>query len=185
MTVQERLYTPAEFEAFVKRPENADKLFELIAGEIIEVPSNPYVSFIGSIILTALMNFVLANKLGFVTGEAGGYMVGDERYAPDVAYISFEKQPALARSGYNPNPPDLAVEVLSTDTTAQANQMRVKVSNYLAAGTVVWVVDPDAKTVEVHAPGMAVIVYRGNATVDGAPVLPGLTLDLAWIFQRS
>ena len=32
------------FEMFVNRPENADKLFEFVAGVIVEVPSNPYSS---------------------------------------------------------------------------------------------------------------------------------------------
>lgn len=30
------MVTEAEFEAFIQRPENADRLFELINGEIVE-----------------------------------------------------------------------------------------------------------------------------------------------------
>ena|SRR5688572_16403257 len=143
MAISVKRYTVEEFEAFVNLPENVDKNFEFIGGEIFEVPSNPYTSFIGSIILTALMNFVLSRKLGYVTGEAGGYMVYGERYAPDVAFISKERQPKLARSGYNPNPPDLAVEVISPNDNQR--QTMIKVANYLSVGTVVWVVYQRAK----------------------------------------
>lgn len=104
MAINIQRYSVEEFEDFVNLPENEDKLFEFIGGEIVEVPSNPYTSFIASIILTALMNFVMKHKLGFVTGEAGGYIVQGERYAPDVAFISNVKQRKLVRGGYNPNP---------------------------------------------------------------------------------
>jgi Uma2 family endonuclease len=33
---QEKLYTVDEFETFIARPEHADRLFELINGEIVE-----------------------------------------------------------------------------------------------------------------------------------------------------
>ncbi|MEJ5197516.1 MAG: SdrD B-like domain-containing protein, partial [Anaerolineae bacterium] len=48
-----------------------------------------------------------------VTGADGGYRVGDERYIPDVAFVSQSRQPAPSRDAYNAIAPDLAVEVLS------------------------------------------------------------------------
>lgn len=74
---------------------------------------------------------------GHVTGEGGGYRVSAERYAPDVAYLAYDKQAELAREGYNPNPPDLAVEVISSGDTRELALLRVKINNDLAAGTVV------------------------------------------------
>src|SRR5690606_22485094 len=128
------------FDQFVMLPENAEKLFEYIGGEIVEVPSNPYVSAIAMLIGSLILVFVREKKLGHVTGEAGGYMVAGERYAPDVAFISYVKQPQLVKQGYNPNPPDLAVEVVSSDRADELHMLRIKVTNYLAVGTVVWVV---------------------------------------------
>ncbi len=80
-------------------------------------------------------------------------MVSGERYAPDVAYISKKRQPELARVGYNPNPPELAVEVDFPSIYKSQEDLRIKVANYIAAGTLVWVVRPDTKMVEVYAPG--------------------------------
>jgi len=37
MAIQPKTYTADEFDAFVVRPENADKLYEYIGGRIVEV----------------------------------------------------------------------------------------------------------------------------------------------------
>lgn len=182
MRLQEQSYTVEEFEAFVEREENADKLFEYIGGEIVEVPSNPYVSKIAMMIGAMILAFVQKHKLGHVTGEAGGYQVGGGRYAPDVGFISYEKQPELAAAGYNPNPPDLAVEVVSAGNTQELDRLRLKITNYLAVGTVVWVVKPGEKYVEVHNTN-GVTIFREQDTLTGGDVLPGLEIKVAEIFN--
>ena len=183
MTIQERFYTVEEFEQFVKLPENADRLFEFIGGEIFEVPSNPYSSKISIRIARYVGAFVDDNELGHVTGEAGGYMVGGERYAPDVAYISYEKQPELATEGYNPNPPDLAVEVVSSDSVSENEKLTIKVANYLAAGTVVWVARYSKEQFEIYRSGQPVVTLRKGDTLDGGDVLPGFKVKIDDIFK--
>lgn len=183
MTIRDQFTTLEDFEAFVNLPENADNLFEFIAGEIIDVPSNPYVSKLAARLIILIGIYLMKNDIGHITGEAGGYMVSGERYAPDVAFISYEKQPDLATSGYNPNPPDLAVEILSDGNTAELNRLRIKSTNYLAAGTVVWVVDPEKKTVEVHQASAPVTLHLSKDTVSGEPVLPEFTLKVTDIFS--
>lgn len=182
MVVQMRRMTVEEFDEFAELPENADKMLEYIGGEIVEVPSNPYASYISSRILRLVGNFVDEHDLGFVTGEAGGYMVSGERYAPDVAFISKVKQPELARQGYNPNPPDLAVEVDFPSTHESLQNLSIKVANYLAAGTVVWVFKPEHKRVEVFAPGKPVEIFGMDGVLDGGDVLPGFKLAVKAVF---
>ncbi len=120
MAVQSKRYTVEEFDHFVDLPENADKLFEYIGGEIVEVPSNPYSSEISARMSYWITDYALKHKSGHVTGEGGGYMVSGERYAPDVAYIAKSRQEKLAERGYNPLPPDLAVEVLSPSSRSNS-----------------------------------------------------------------
>lgn len=184
MLIEARKLTVEDFDAFVEHPENADKLFEYIGGEVFEVPSNPYVSKIAGLILTFIGMYLLENDIGHVTGEQGGYQVSGERYAPDVAYISYERQPELATSDYNPNPPELAVEVVSSDSTAENATLTTKLGNYLAAGTVVWIVRPERKLVEVHQPGQPVQTLRENDTLTGGAVLPGFKVELSKIFKE-
>jgi Uma2 family endonuclease len=183
MVIQMRRMTVEEFEDFVNLPENADKLFEFIGGEVVEVPSNPYASKISQLIAGELYVFLKGKDLGHLTGEAGGYMVSGERYAPDVAFISKAKQPELARQGYNPMPPDLAVEVDSPSTYESQQNLNIKVANYLAAGTVVWVFKPESKRVEVYTPGQPARVLGMDGILDGGEVLPGFTLAVKDIFS--
>jgi Uma2 family endonuclease len=182
MSVQTRRYTVEEFDQFAELPENADKLFEYIGREIVEVPSNPYSSNIATRLIRRLSTYVEDRDLGYVTTEAGGYMVSGERYAPDVAFISKAKQPQLAMRGYNPNPPDLAVEVGFPSTYQSQENLRIKVTNYLAAGTVVWIVRPDTKVVEEHAPGKPFRRVGIDGALDGGDMLPGFTLVVKEIF---
>lgn len=171
------------FEAFINQPENADKSFEYISGEIVEVPSNPYVSKIAAKIITFIGMFLLQQDIGHVTGEAGGYMVGGERYAPDVAFISYARQPELAQQGYNPNPPELAIEVISdTSNGEEQRHLRLKVSGYLAAGVQVWIVDPELREVEIHRPAEAVQTVDEKGTLTAEDILPGFKLAVKDIF---
>ena len=185
MAVQDRAkLTVAAFDEVAQMPENANRLLEYIGGEIFEVPSNPYVSEIASTISFFLKLYMLEQGIkGHITGEAGGYMVSGERYAPDVAFISSVRQSELARSGYNPNPPELAVEVISP--TDPEGKLSIKIANYLAAGTLVWLIWPAEKQVQVYAPGQPVKVLDIEGVLDGGNVLSAFKLPVRAIFEQT
>lgn len=180
MVFDAKHFTVEEFEQFIDLPINVDRLFEYIGGEVIEVPSNPYSSYLATRLSRHIANFVEEHQLGFVTGEAGGYMVSGERYAPDVAFISFAKQKELAKTGYNPNPPDLAVEVLSP--TDSEKKLSIKISNYLAAQTLVIVIYPDEREIAVHKPAQRVIMLGIEDTLSVESVLPNFKVAVRDIF---
>jgi Uma2 family endonuclease len=185
MVLQRNFVTIEEFDRFVNLPENADKLFEYIGGEIVEVPSNPYASEIGYNIGFPIKLFLRDSGIeGHVTGEAGGYIVAGEKYAPDVAYISTARQPQLAQQGYNPNAPELAVEVDFPSTYESVRQFHVKMANYMAAGTVLWIGYPETKIVEIYAPGQPVRWVGIDGVLDGGDVLPGFKLAVREIFPE-
>jgi Uma2 family endonuclease len=169
-----------EYETFTGLPENADRVFEFIGGEIIEVGSNPYSSEIASLISFFIRLFIRENGIvGRVTGEAGLYDVMGDRYAPDVAFIA-SADPLPYEQGYNPDPPQLAVEVISPSD--RSSRLAVKVANYLAAGTVVWVVYPQEREVHVYAPGQRTRILGEGDVIDGGDVLPGFSLPVREIF---
>ncbi len=175
--------TVAAFEAFAGRPENQDKTFEWINGEIIEVPSNPYVSKIAGNISGEIYIYLKSNDLGHLTGEAGGYIVGGERYAPDVAFISYERQPRLPNQGYNPNPPELVVEVISDpDNAEEQRTLRLKLSSYLASQVVVWIVNPKTRRVEIHRHGEPASEFDESGVLTVEDILPGFKLPVKDIF---
>jgi Uma2 family endonuclease len=182
MAVQTRPYTIEEFDQIVMQPENAERRLQYIGGDIVEVVSNNYSSQVAARILIRLGVYVESKDLGHVTGADGGYRVAGERYIPDVAFISKTRQPEASHEVYNPNAPDLAVEVLSPSD--KPDDMRLKIANYLAAGTLVWVVEPEAKTVEVYTPGQKARRIRVAETLDGGAVLPGFALVVKDIFPE-
>src|SRR5258708_18117023 len=149
MVVQARL-TVERFEILAALPENADKRLEFIGGEVIEVVSNNYASQIAARILAKLIIFTETNDLGYITGADGGYKVSGERYIPDVGFISKATQPKRSHETWNPQAPDLAVEVVSP--TDSPTDMSDKDANYLLSGSVVWYVYPDKQQVTFYNP---------------------------------
>lgn len=180
MLVAEQLVTPAEFDAWVLLPENADHSYELIAGRILEVVSNQKSSAYGSLLGAFVTVYVVTKQLGFTTGADGGYWISGERYIPDCAFVSKARQPAPTDDAYSSIPPDLAIEVLSPSNTDE--EIRVKIANYLSAGTVVWVADPDHRHIEVYEPGKPVRILRKGETLTDGSLLPGFAVAVNDIF---
>jgi Uma2 family endonuclease len=166
MAYQRQLVTAQEFDALLEAPENADRDFELIGGEIVEVPSNTQSSEIAMTIGTHFKMHLMQDQIeGHITGEAGLYDINGERYALDVAF----KRSGTTRDYVDPNPPELVVEVVSPSDDPR--QLSIKVSNYLAVGTVVWVVYSEDPQVVVHTPGKGAQIFTldDTLTYDGLP----------------
>lgn len=62
-------------------------------------------------------------------------------------------------------------------------RLRKKVQKYLDSGVpLVWVVDPEARTVMVYQGTNRGVEYDENDTLDGGEVLPGFTCKVAEFF---
>ena len=114
-------------------------------------------------------------------------MVNDQRFAPDVAYVGPDKR--LVDRGYNPDPPDLAVEVVSDESNRkELNGLETKLRHYRAAGVIVWVVLPRAQRVEVHAPdddpAQGPQTLGPDDTLAGPALLPDFRLALRELFDE-
>jgi Uma2 family endonuclease len=84
------------------------------------------------------------------------------------------------RSAFYDGPPRLAVEILSPSDAHE--DVVEKVRLYLEVGTVVWVVDPDFRTVVVYQPGREPEFVNANQELSGDPYLPGFRVPVAAIF---
>ncbi len=103
-----------------------------------------------------------------------------------TAYVSHERQPTLPRQGFNPGPPDLAIEVISDPSNGQEQQqLRRKITVYLAAGVIVWVVDAEARAIEVYCPGEPVQILGIKDTLTVEKLLPGFKLALTDLFDEK
>jgi Uma2 family endonuclease len=182
MVIERQTMTAAQFDKWANLPENAGFDYELITGETHHILTSPKASNLAARIGTQIYGFVDEYELGHVTAANGGYRIGEERYMPDVGYISYARMPELlSEDGYVPSAPDLAVEVLSPNNTKR--EMLAKLGNYLATGTVVWVVDPDTKQIDVYVAGEAVKNHKLEDTLDGGKVLEGFQLPLKKVFK--
>lgn len=127
------------------------------------------------------------HQSGYVTGQAGGYAILQDRYIPDCAYILSEHQTTLPRDVYFvPNPPELAVEIIPhTADAAYLKHLRIKLAGYMAAGVIVWIVDAETKSVEVYHPGESSQQFDITGTLTVEDLLPGFALPVKDIFPDS
>jgi Uma2 family endonuclease len=103
--------------------------------------------------------------------------------AADVAFISNERYDRLkSRRKFLDVPPELVVEVLSPDDPA--SELIRKLSEYFAAGVrLVWVADPDERSVRAYRSSTDVRELRGTDSLSGEDVLPGFEAEVAALFE--
>ncbi len=129
--------------------------------------------------------FIKPRKLGSLTVFAGFWLERgpDTVLGADVAYISAAKIPLGVRiTGYAEVSPDLVAEVVSPNDSRR--EVSDKARMWLSYGVaLVWVVQPDSRTVDVHGPGRAVVTLDEHDTLDGLDALPGFTCAVSEIFD--
>jgi Uma2 family endonuclease len=170
-----------DFKRLVLLPENNDRLFEYVGGEMIEKQTAFYCAVIATRLAVPLGGFVQEHQLGFVTGASCYCSVLDDWYLPTAAYMSKDRQAEPSQEYFVPIPPNLVVEVVSLLNDPAV--LRQKLWNYLVAGIVVWVVDPDEKQVEVYVPGQPVSVIGSDGVLEGGDVLPGFAMAVKDLFE--
>ena len=131
-------------------------------------------------IVQRLLSFVLTLYLrAHPIGEAGSEIrcifgpAGRERtYVPDYLFVAagrFQRGPRPLRGA-----PDLAVEILSPDD--RMTRVMAKLRFYLRHGVrLVWLIDPERRTVTVLTPPNVTRILTEDETLDGDEVLPGFS----------
>jgi Uma2 family endonuclease len=172
-------------EEFQQLPESDEFLYELDAGLLVREP-RPARAHGTAVILIGkhLADYALEHG-GVVTTETG-YVLGaapDTLRGPDVAYSRRDPAPyGGGTDGYIRGAPDLAVEVLSPSN--RWTDIRRKIEQYFAAGArMVWIVDPQSKSVTVHPSADRSHTISLDGSLDGGDVLPGLRLPVPELFR--
>lgn len=165
-----------------------DARFELIEGELVEMPSPIYGHGKVSIDLGAeLRAFIRQHRLRMGYAVEASYLFArnpDTVLTPDVSIIAGEDIPLAEReTGFQPVIPLLVVEVLSPSN--RSAEIARKVTIYRDAGVrLIWIVDTHFRTVTVHrADGTSTTLrHADGAVLDGDDVLPGFRLSLSDVF---
>lgn len=174
-----------EFYDFVLRPENRARSFELVRGEVIEMsrPTRLHGRVCAKITFQ-LESHARKKKKGYIVCNDSGVILEhdpDTVRGPDVAYYEDVTRIEDLPEKWGDVPPRLAVEVLSPNDTAR--YITEKINDYLNNGVeIVWVVEPDAKTVTVYSK-TGVKSLGVSDIVTGGDVLPGFRCKVAEFFE--
>lgn len=166
--------------------EGEKRLYELVDGVLVEKPMGYYESLLAAILIRSLGDFVEANDLGITLGEAGTLRLAPGLVrVPDVSFIAWSRFPdrKLPDEPLPDLSPDLPVEVLSQGNTKR--EMDRKVREYFEAGAqLVWLADPERRTVAVYRSPAEVRNLGMDDTLSGGDVLPGFELPIRDWFDR-
>jgi Uma2 family endonuclease len=164
------------------------RLVELIDGFLVEKAMGNRESLFAISLGAILYGFVRPRNLGVVGApDAIMRMASGRNRLPGLYFTPWDRLPSHT-AHLQPvahYPADLAVEILSEGNTPR--EIDQKRREFFASGTrLVWIIDPDARTVQVYAdpqrPDLMTLL-RETDTLIGDPVLPGFALPLADLFN--
>ena len=130
----------------------SNRIFELIDGTLVEKTTASIESALAAALIHFLYLFADTRCLGMVLAPDGLLKIlpGQVR-APDVSFIRWERFPGRRPFSLPifPVVPDLAIEILSPNNTAE--EMERKLHDYFSAGVrLVWYIDPRTQTARAY-----------------------------------
>lgn len=186
MSTATKLYSSAEFFDWVSLPENRGRYFELERGEIIVLPPPGKLhGFVCGNVAGLLRTYGFEVGRGYVCTNDSGVIVEEN---PDTVrgldvtfYVDDETADDMTR-GYATTPPLLAVEVLSPHDRIGPTMRRV--TQLIQRGVkIVWLVDLEAREVDVCRDSLSVQSFDEAATLTAEDLLPGLKIAVADLFR--
>ncbi|HEX5164807.1 MAG TPA: Uma2 family endonuclease [Thermomicrobiales bacterium] len=179
-----RLMTAEEFWTM---PEVPGKQYELVNGELVEMPTaSHYHNLIVFLIGKLVDAFASQHDLGYTFVDGVSFVLRrnpDDVRGPDVSFVATARvtsRDMLLKPWEGA--PDLAVEIISPSD--RATDIDEKIKAYLSAGTrLIWVVWPDTQSVTTYELGGAITDLRSTDTLGGGDVLPGFAVSVATLFE--
>lgn len=177
------------YEDYKSLPYVERQRFELLEGALIPMAPSPGFAHQSASLELAARLHLFARKRGVGTVLEAPFDVvlgepGEEQVVqPDILFVAKERQPIIHEDGIH-GAPDLVVEVISPSTQEKDRVFKRRL--YAKYGvTEYWIVDPDARTIEVLALGQRGYeragLYHKGETLESS-LLPGLHIALNEIF---
>ncbi len=163
------------------------RLCELIDGVLVEKVMGYYESRVAAVLIFLIERHLQSSPLGIVAGADGMMRLAPGLVRiPDVSFVDWARLPGrqVPRAPIPDLVPDLAIEVLSEGNSPQ--EMTRKVREYFATGVrLVWLFQPDDRSVEVHtSPDRSTVLPQGDM-LDGGDVLPGFSIRVGEVYDRA
>jgi Uma2 family endonuclease len=159
-------------EQYAQLPEEETMRTELVEGEIVRMGDAKFLHERLKInCLKLLYRYIFGNPIGEVFSESMFKLGPGEGRIPDVSLLSNERLAAQDRDGFLTGAPELAFEVVSSET---AEFLERKINLYLATGSrAVWVAYPLERTIRVcRAEGKPEYLREGQY-LEEPDLLPG------------
>jgi Uma2 family endonuclease len=173
-------------EAFMSLPEDGHR-YEIVNGELVDMGNSGALhGYLCSLILAALMGYILPKKLGVILDSSTAFKLkSGNRRSPDISFFAKERLQGMTElpAGFLEGAPDLAVEVLSPGNTVE--EIHDKLVEYFENGTrLVWVIHPNERYVLVYRSAQEPDrLLKSSDVLDGEEVIPGFLLPVADLFQ--
>jgi len=168
--------------------EHPDLNLELSAlGELIVTPQTyTWTGARNNEISAQLRNWAREDKRGVAFDSSTGWLLPNTaRRSPDAAWIFKHRIKDLdpaAFSRYWPVCPNFVIELRSQSDRPRA--LREKMSEWLANGAQLgWLIDPEARTVEIYRPGFEAETRGVVSSVAGEGPVAGFVLDLVPVWD--
>ena len=164
---------------YARLPDDEGTWDELVRGRVVREPlPQPTHGAVMAHVGHMFQTFIDAKGLDVQCGMHAGFVLAETPATvrgPDVWLVRGNRRTSAVHPWYE-GAPDLAVEVLSPSN--RPREMNEKVRDYLAAGAaVVWVLDPQHRTVAVHRKDAPPRILAGVEEADGEEVLPGFRVS--------
>ncbi len=173
--------TAADVAVLPRRLATTEVDYELHDGRLIVMAPPGYIHGVWQSQLARVLGEWARRHGGVALTEVGVLLRRDPDHllGADVAFLTASQlPPRLSPEGYLLTIPALVVEIRSKNDTAAA--VEAKVRDYLAAGAaVVWVADPESRTVAAYGSDGTMREYGVGEELTAAGVLPGLAIPVA------
>lgn len=184
-SVSTELMTAEQFYAWANRREKEGMRFELVNGEVVEMPSPGEAhGFVCWLAIKVLTEYVVRRGSGYLLTNDAGLIVRrgpDTVRGPDVMVFLENRAPSEMSPGFCERVPALIVEVRSPSD--RDGQIIRRVEQYHRRGVpLVWVVDFEDLLVTSYRPNEFPKVLDETDTLTGNGVLPDFSCKVAELF---
>ncbi len=162
------------------------KHYELVDGNLVERNVSALSSIVTARLTSRLDQFCENHNLAWIIGSECGYRCfpvdRNKTRRADVAYLRRDRLPSdQLPEGFVYVAPDLVAEVISPNDTAY--EVDRKIGDYLGAGVrLIWVVNPELRTVRIHRLDGSIGALGEQDHLDGEDILPGFRCRVSELF---